>query len=175
MRFIRRLQPGARVRTMVVCDAAVLRQLIVGAIERDPAIEVVGSAPNGTLALERIARLEPDVVSLDLGAPAPDCLDTLGRIRRDFPEIPVVAFNSRVERAAAATFEALWLGADDYVHKARPAAPLSLWAMRWCQKLSSFSGGPRRQPPLQSQCRCRRASCLSGAQLAISLNVQNSF
>jgi len=113
-----RLQAGQRVRAIVVEDSAVLRQLVVQALDQDPDIEVVASAPNGRLALDRIARLRPDVVSLDLALPEMSGLETLRRIRRDFPDLRIVMFSEHTERGAASTLEALSLGADGYVTKA---------------------------------------------------------
>jgi len=111
------MQSGQRVRAIVVDDSAVLRHLVVRTLEQDPSVEVVASAPNGVVALEKIAKLNPDVVSLDLEMPEMGGLETLRRIRRDFPQIRVVMFSSYTERGASATFEALSLGADDYVTK----------------------------------------------------------
>jgi len=113
----RRLQSGQRIRAVVVDDSAVMRHLVARTLEQDPLIEVVGSAPNGAIALDQIAKLNPDVVSLDLEMPQMGGLETLRRIRRDFPGIRVVMFSSHTERGASATFEALSLGADDYVTK----------------------------------------------------------
>ncbi len=58
----RSLQPGERIRVLVVDDSVVIRRLVVHALEQDPAIEVVGTASNGAIALQRIPQLNPDVV-----------------------------------------------------------------------------------------------------------------
>ena len=111
------MKSGQRVCAIVVDDSAVFRHLVVRTLEQDSSIAVVASAPNGAVALEKIAKLNPDVVSLDLEMPEMDGLETLRRIRPDFPQIRVVMFSSYIERGASATFEALSLGADDYVTK----------------------------------------------------------
>jgi two-component system chemotaxis response regulator CheB len=117
------------VRAIVVDDSAVLRQLVVRTLAQDHDIEVVASAPNGPVAIERIARLQPDVVSLDLELPDLSGLETLRQIRRDFPDIRVVMFGSQTERGAASTFEALSLGADDYLTKGASAEAGNLGAL----------------------------------------------
>ena len=54
------------VRVLVVDDSLTMRGLISAALKSDPEIEVVGTAVNGKIALEKIAELKPDVVTLDL-------------------------------------------------------------------------------------------------------------
>ena len=147
----RRLQPGQRVRAIIVDDSAVLRQLVVRTLERDHDIEVVASAPNGPVAIDRIAKLQPDVVSLDLELPDMSGLDTLRNIRRNFPDIRVVMFSSQTERGAASTFEALSLGADDYVTKFGSAESGNLGA-GLASKIKQFFVFPSElsAPPLPS-------------------------
>ena len=56
----------ARARILVVDDSAVFRRALSDAFAGDPALEVVGTASNGRLALDQIQRLKPDLVTLDV-------------------------------------------------------------------------------------------------------------
>ena len=118
------LRPGERIRVLVVDDSVVIRRLVTHALEEDPVIEVVGSAANGALALERIPQLNPDLMTLDIEMPVMDGLETLRRIRKEYPRMRVIMFSTLTQRGASATFEALALGADDYVTKASNAGSL---------------------------------------------------
>src|SRR5450631_1116984 len=113
----RLLQPGERIRVMVVDDSVVIRRLVTQALEQDPMIEIVGTASNGAIGLQRIPQLNPDVITLDIEMPDMDGMEMLRRIRREYPAVRVIMFSTLTERGAAKTFEALTLGADDYVAK----------------------------------------------------------
>ena len=113
----RLLQPGDRIRVMVVDDSVVIRRLVTQALEQDAAIEVVGTASNGAIGLQRIPQFSPDVITLDIEMPDMNGLEMLRRIRREYPQLRVIMFSTLTERGAAVTLEALTLGADDYVTK----------------------------------------------------------
>jgi len=113
----RLLQAGERIRVLVVDDSVVIRRLVTHALEQDPALEVVGVASNGAIALQRIPQFNPDVLTLDIEMPEMDGLEMLRRVRRDYPHLRVIMFSTLTERGAAITLEALTLGADDYVAK----------------------------------------------------------
>jgi two-component system chemotaxis response regulator CheB len=110
-----------RVRVLVVDDSALMRKLIPMILERDPDIEVVGTAMDGAFALRKIAELQPDIVTLDLEMPRMDGLDTLRTIMRGAP-LPVLVFSTHSKEGAYATFKALALGAIDFVPKPKNAA-----------------------------------------------------
>ncbi|HVN03846.1 MAG TPA: chemotaxis response regulator protein-glutamate methylesterase [Bryobacteraceae bacterium] len=110
--------PGARIRVLVVDDSVVIRRLVTHALSEDPALEVVGVAANGAIALDRIAQLNPDVITLDIEMPEMDGLAVLRRLRHDDARPRVVMFSTLTERGAELTLESLVLGADDYVTKA---------------------------------------------------------
>ena len=108
----------------MVDDSVVIRRLVTHALEREPGLEVVGFASNGSVALARIPQLNPDVITLDIEMPEMDGLETLRELRKHFPLIRVVMFSTLTDRGAAITLQALALGADDYVAKASNAGSL---------------------------------------------------
>jgi len=110
-----------RVRVLVVDDSALMRKLIPIIIERDPMIEVVGTAMDGAFALKKIEELRPDVVTLDLEMPRMDGMETLRLIMRRAP-VPVIMVSTHSKEGAYATFKALALGAMDFVAKPQGAA-----------------------------------------------------
>jgi two-component system, chemotaxis family, protein-glutamate methylesterase/glutaminase len=113
----RSLLPGERIRVMVVDDSVVIRRLVTQALEQDPMIEVVGTASNGSIGLQRIPQFNPDVITLDIEMPEMNGLEMLRRVRSEYPQLRVIMFSTLTERGAAVTLEALTLGADDYVTK----------------------------------------------------------
>lgn len=74
-----------RIRVLVIDDSALMRKLIPSILARDPSIEVVGTAMDGSFALKKIEELRPDVVTLDLQMPRMDGLETLRMIMRRAP------------------------------------------------------------------------------------------
>ncbi|BEP15086.1 chemotaxis response regulator protein-glutamate methylesterase [Acidothermaceae bacterium B102] len=107
----------AKIAVLVVDDSVVARRLVTTALQSDPEIEVVGTASSGRLCLDKIAQLNPDLVTLDIEMPDMDGLETLKELRRRHPKLPVIMFSSLTERGAAITLDALTFGANDYVCK----------------------------------------------------------
>src|SRR6516162_5315619 len=107
----------AKIRVLVVDDAVVIRRLVSEELSKDPALEVVGTAANGRIALARMAQVNPDVVILDVEMPELDGLATLKELRKTYPRLPVIMFSALTERGAAATLDALCLGATAYSTK----------------------------------------------------------
>lgn len=116
--------PANPVRVLIVDDSAVVRRLVEELLGEVAGVEVVGTAANGQIALRKIDRLKPDVVTLDIEMPVMDGMDTLRALRDRGSMVRVVMFSTLTERGGHATLEALSLGADDYVTK--PARTSSL-------------------------------------------------
>ena len=105
----------SKTRVLVVDDAVVVRRVVSHVLSEDPALEVAGTAVNGSVALAKLARLKPDLVTLDLEMPEMDGLETLKALRQDYPRLPVIMLSRFTERGAAATSKAMLLGANDFV------------------------------------------------------------
>lgn len=105
-----------RCKVLVVDDSAVVRQLLSELLAQDPEIEVVGTAADPLLAREKIKRLDPDVLTLDVEMPRMDGLAFLENLMRLRP-MPVVMVSSLTERGADITLQALALGAVDFIAK----------------------------------------------------------
>jgi two-component system chemotaxis response regulator CheB len=108
------------IRILVVDDSSVVRTIVSDVLSSEPGFEVVGVAPNGRLALDRFKTLQPDVVTLDVEMPEMNGLETLTELRKLSRTAIVVMLSSSTTQGAAATLEALSIGANDYVPK--PAA-----------------------------------------------------
>ncbi|WP_448142590.1 protein-glutamate methylesterase/protein-glutamine glutaminase [Stenotrophomonas bentonitica] len=107
---------GSPCRVLIVDDSAVVRQMLSEILASDPGIEVVGTAADPLLAREKIKRLAPDVITLDVEMPRMDGLAFLENLMRLHP-LPVVMISSLTERGADTTLQALALGAVDFISK----------------------------------------------------------
>ncbi|HTT20423.1 MAG TPA: chemotaxis response regulator protein-glutamate methylesterase [Candidatus Sulfotelmatobacter sp.] len=110
-----------KVRVLVVDDSALMRKLIPQMLAGDEAIDVVGTAMDGSFCLKKIEELKPNVVTLDLEMPGMNGIDTLKEIMRHNP-VPVIVFSSHSIEGASVTMKALGLGAFDFVTKPKDAS-----------------------------------------------------
>jgi two-component system, chemotaxis family, protein-glutamate methylesterase/glutaminase len=110
------LDDGPRIRVLVVDDSAFMRTALARMIACEPDMEVVATASCASVAFEKIASLDPDVVTLDVNMPGLDGLGALRCIMNQFPR-PVIMVSAATEKDAETTLEALSAGAFDYVPK----------------------------------------------------------
>jgi two-component system chemotaxis response regulator CheB len=106
----------AKIRALIVDDSALVRQLLTEILNSDPAIEVVGAAGDPYIAREKIKRLNPDVLTLDVEMPRMDGITFLRNLMRLRP-MPVLMVSSLTEQGADVTLQALEIGAIDFVSK----------------------------------------------------------
>lgn len=113
-----------KIRVLIVDDAVVVRKMLSDTMNQDPDIEVVGVAANGSIGLQKIPQVNPDIVSLDIEMPVMNGLETLDKIRETWPKLPVIMFSTLTLKGAVATLDALSKGATDYVAKPSKAKSL---------------------------------------------------
>jgi len=106
-----------KLKVLVVDDSALFRRAISEALALLPDVEVIGSAPNGKIALERVAAFAPDLVTLDLEMPEMGGLEVLEELRRQGRGCGVVVVSSFTSRGSELTIKALERGAFDFITK----------------------------------------------------------
>jgi two-component system, chemotaxis family, protein-glutamate methylesterase/glutaminase len=136
-----------QIRVLVVDDSGFMRTALTRMIESDPSLKVIGAARDGSEALEKISALKPDIVTLDIEMPRLNGLDALKRIMSDFP-LPVIMVSVATQEGADTTFEALSLGAFDYVPKQVATGSLDIVKIRddLVEKIKAAFVSRRRKP-----------------------------
>ncbi len=109
-------------KLLIVDDSALMRRQLAQIFEADGGFEV-RAARNGQEAIDENLAWQPDVITLDINMPVMDGITALSHIMATRP-VPVVMVSSLTEKGAMATFEALALGAVDYI--AKPGGTISL-------------------------------------------------
>jgi len=131
----------AKIKVLVVDDSALVRQVMSEILNADSSIEVVGTAQDPYDAREKIKKLSPDVLTLDVEMPKMDGITFLGNLMRLHP-MPVIMVSTLTEKGADITFEALELGAIDFVSKPKIDVTdgLNDYAEEICRKVKTAAG-----------------------------------
>ncbi len=116
------------IKLLIVDDSALMRRQLAALFEGESDFEI-RLARNGREAVEENCSFQPDVITLDINMPEMDGLTALSMIMTERP-VPVVMISSLTEKGALATFEALNLGAVDYVVKPGGTISLSMVSIR---------------------------------------------
>jgi len=106
----------AAFRVLVVDDSAFMRKVFSDIIDGDPDFSVIGTAVNGREALEKVAALKPDAVTMDLEMPVMNGYEALRSIMTSHP-VPVIMLSGISEVGLRETIKALEFGAFDFIHK----------------------------------------------------------
>jgi two-component system chemotaxis response regulator CheB len=106
----------SKIRVLVIDDSALVRQILTQGLSLDPTIEVVGTAGDPYIARDKIVRLKPDVLTLDVEMPRMDGIDFLRRLMPQYP-LPVVMVSSLTQKGKQITLDSLDAGAVDFVSK----------------------------------------------------------
>lgn len=134
------------IRVLVVDDSAFMRTALSKMLEADPEVQVVGTARDGLHALEQVAELDPDLVTLDVEMPRMDGLEALRRIMATSPR-PVLMVSSLTAEGAEVTLQALDDGALDYIPKGIGGNVLDIVQIERTLREKVRTLGRRRSPP----------------------------
>jgi two-component system chemotaxis response regulator CheB len=136
------------IKVLIVDDSALVRQLLKTMLESDSQIEVVGVASDPFMAREKIKKLNPDVLTLDVEMPRMDGITFLNNLMRLRP-VPVVMVSTLTEKGADVTLRALENGAIDFVSKPKldVAEQLPVYAEEIIQKVKTAASA--RVKPLE--------------------------
>ncbi len=115
-----------KIKVLIVDDSAVMRKLLAEALSRSRRIEVVGTALDPYIAVNKIKKLMPDVLTLDIEMPRMDGLTFLSKIMIAHP-MPVIMVSAFTDKGAHETIRALELGAIDFILKPK-AGDRDSWA-----------------------------------------------
>jgi len=110
-------------RVVVVDDSALFRRVLADVLSSLQDIEVVGWAPNGKVALEKIRELKPDLVTLDLEMPEMNGLEVIDALAGTKNAPAIIVVSALTKKGGHLTLEALQKGAFDFITKPEAANP----------------------------------------------------
>lgn len=105
-----------KIKLLIVDDSALVRNILAQGLSQDPEIDVIATARDPFDARDKILKLKPDVLTLDVEMPRMDGVEFLRKLMPQFP-LPVIMVSALTERGGAITLEALEVGAVDFVTK----------------------------------------------------------
>jgi two-component system response regulator NreC len=111
-----------KLRILLADDHAVVRDGLKALVNAEPDMEVIGEASDGRAALQKIVELRPDVVVIDISMPELNGIQATERIKRDYPEIKVLALTVHQEKGYLD--QLLKIGASGYILKLSAADEL---------------------------------------------------
>ncbi|WP_080874739.1 protein-glutamate methylesterase/protein-glutamine glutaminase [Oceanobacillus timonensis] len=111
------------INVLVVDDSAFMRKMITEILTEDGRFHVVGSAVHGVDGVNKVKKLQPDVVTMDVQMPKLDGLGALKQIMDENP-VPVIMLSSETKQGADYTIQAISTGAVDFITK--PSGAISL-------------------------------------------------
>lgn len=139
------MELGKKIRVLVVDDSALARNLIIQGLSAHPRIEIIGYAINTLDAKQKIPRLKPDVVTMDVEMPGQSGIDFLKEYLPTNP-VPVILCSSLNLKV----FDALNAGAVDFVRKPDVQESKEVFIANLTQKVLVASMAKPRSAPLRS-------------------------
>jgi len=129
---------GHKIKVLIVDDSAVVRKIFSQQLDKDPGIQVVGTAPDPYVARDKIVKLKPDVITLDIEMPRMDGITFLRHLMKHYP-LPVIVVSSLTPKSSKLALEALALGALEVLSKPSVAYSVGEMGMQLKEKIKAVA------------------------------------
>jgi two-component system chemotaxis response regulator CheB len=106
-----------RLRVLIVDDTIVYRKIVGDVMSDIPGVEVVGTANNGKIAMNKVVSLKPDLITLDIEMPEMNGIEVLQQIQEKAPDVGSIVLSTLTHEGGEMTIKALELGAFDFIPK----------------------------------------------------------
>lgn len=126
------------IKVLVIDDSAMIRKVFSSELEKDPEIEVVGTAPDPIVGRDKIVQLRPDVITLDIEMPRMDGLTFLEKLMTHYP-MPVVVVSSLAKKGGDVALRAMELGAVEVISKPGSAYSVGDMSEQLIEKVKAAS------------------------------------
>lgn len=128
-----------KIKVLIVDDSAVVRKVFREELSRDKDLEVVGTAPDPYVARDKIVKLKPDVITLDIEMPRMDGLTFLKKLMKFYP-MPVIIVSSLTKKSGRLAMEALSIGALEVISKPSSAYSVGEMSVQLIDKIKAVAG-----------------------------------
>jgi two-component system chemotaxis response regulator CheB len=133
-----------KIRVLVIDDSAMVRHAITDALNMDPDIEVVGVANDPLIAIDKIPKLLPDVLTLDMEMPRMDGLTFLRKLQAEKSTIPVIVISSLTQQGSHMALKAMDAGACEVLGKPDGSMSLGVLAAKLAFHVKAAARSRRR-------------------------------
>ena len=127
------------IRVLVVDDSAVVRKVFKEQLSRQEGVTVVGTAPDPYVARDKIVKLKPDVITLDIEMPRMDGITFLKKLMKHHP-LPVIIVSSLTTKGSKLAMEALSFGALEVISKPNAAYSVGDMSVQLAEKIRAVHG-----------------------------------
>lgn len=137
------------IKVLVVDDSAVVRKVFSEQLSKQKGINVIGTAPDPYVARDKIVKLKPDVITLDIEMPRMDGITFLKKLMKYYP-LPVIIVSSLSTKGSKIALEALSIGALDVISKPSSSYSVGDMSLQLAEKIRAVYGAKMMVSPTRN-------------------------